>query len=1148
MPDRLTALLARLDLQDYLSLFRDNDVDDALLPELTSDDLKEIGIRSLGHRKRILAAIAEECGQADKPAEVETDTRRPDPSARESGASNQSNKSNQFNQPDTPTAAAETSLDDATTQRREVTTLFADLTDYTRLSRELEAEDMHVLLGGFFERFDALVRRIGGTVDRHIGDCVMAVFGAPVSHGNDAERALRAAMEMHREMAELSRQFGRELSVHIGVANGRVLFSREGQGADRERGMTLTGDSVNLASRLADQANPGETLLLASIKYALGERIVCDEAMRISVQGVDEPVAVHRLIQFSQDGADRGALVGRTAEVSLFDEALTRCTRQDRGSVVAVVADAGVGKTRLIEEFVDRARASGFETVKALILDFGLGEKNDPLRALVGGLLGLSETAETSAVRSALNQLVQHGVLDDQAQMFLTIAMGAPLDRAQELVYEAMTDAGRREGRHRALRQLAHGRARQQPLLLVVEDVHWATTDTLDTLAVIANASAEAPLVLLISSRMDGNPLEGEWVQTIDQARLRRIALEPLSMDEAVELARQTHGLSEEVLDECVRRAEGNPLFLEQLLRHASERTRDTVPGSIQSIVQARIDRLSATDRRALQGAAVVGQRFSLQVAMAVADLEVYDERALVDAGLIRPIREGYLFAHALIRDAVLQTILRDDLRAMHLRAAEFFRTRDTVLYAEHLAAARDARAAGAFLAASREMQRTHRKDAALELATRGLAFDSDAPTRAALLRLAGDMRRELGETDGALDAFKRARDAAPGVQDRCRAQIGEIATLRIMDQIDAAYEILDEAETAAREADLAAELSEIHYLRGSLHFPKGYIEGCLDEHRKSLDCAERAQLVERRALALSGLGDAHYAAGRMFTAHESISQCLELAREHSLGAVEAANRFMLATVKIYMNETEQALADALGSADLARQVGHARAEIVSRLTAGWVLVSMADRDAARREANLGLEIAERLGAKRFEPFLQETLARVELMEGNRARASETAETALATLRELGTMSFIGPWLLSTVALCTGQAARRHDALAEGERLLGEGSIGHNHFRFHRYAAQACLDAGETDAARRQADLLERFTAPEPTPWSSFHIARIRALADAAEGYDVAAELGRLREEAEAAALYAAIPALDGALKHARQPAPSSNVKAEQGG
>lgn len=1137
MPDRLSALLARLDLENYLSLFRDNDVDDDLLPELTSDDLKEIGIRSLGHRKRILAAIAEEQEQAGDQAErTAAGPRSPTPDPARSDS------------PPQPQDARARADDEATTQRREVTTLFADLTGYTRLSRELEAEDMHVLLGSFFERFDGIVRRLGGTVDRHIGDCVMAVFGAPISHGNDAERALRAAVDMHHEMAELSRQFGRELSVHIGVANGRVLFSSEGQGTERERGMTLTGDSVNLASRLADRAEPGETLLLASIKRTLGEQIVCEEPMHIEVQGVDEPVEVHRLLQFSQESANRGALVGRTAELSRFDEALSRCTRNACGSVVAVDADAGVGKTRLIEEFVDRARQSGFDTVKALILDFGLGEKNEPLRALVSGLLGLSEMAEASATRAALDRLAQEDILDDQAVMFLTIAMGAPLDRAQQLVYEAMTDAGRREGRHRALTQLAQGRARQRPLLLVAEDVHWANADTLDTLAVIANASAGAQIVLLISSRIEGNPVDGDWVQSIDQARLRRIALEPLSSEEAVELARQNYGLSEEVLDECVRRAEGNPLFLEQLLRHASERIRDSVPGSIQSIVQARIDRLSATDRRALQGAAVVGQRFSLAVAMAVADLEVYDERPLVDAGLIRPIREGFLFAHALIRDAVLQTILRDDLRAMHLRAADHFRSRDTVLHAEHLAAAGDARAADAFLAASRELQRTHRKDAALDLANRGLTFDPEPATRTALLRLAGDMQRELGETQDALKAFEQARDTADGPQDRCRAQIGEIATLRIMDRIDEAYEILDAAEAVARDADLAPELSEIHYLRGSLHFPKGKIEGCLAEHRKSLDYAERADLVERRALALSGLGDAHYAAGRMFTAHESISQCLDLARAHGLGAVEAANRFMLATVKIYMNETEQALADALGSADLAKQVGHARAEIVSRLTAGWVLASMAESDAARREANRGLEIAQQLGAKRFEPFLQETLARVELMEGDRVKASETAETALATLRELGTMSFIGPWLLATVALTTADAGRRHDALAEGERLLNEGSIGHNHFRFHRYAAQACLDAGETAEARRQADLLERFTADEPTPWSTFHVARIRALADAVEGYDVAAELRRLREEAESAALHASIPALDAALGHAHPSEQPRTMKTAQGG
>lgn len=1116
MTDRLTALLAQLGLESYLTAFRDNDVDDALLPELTSEDLKEIGIRSLGHRKRILAAIAEDNASApDLP--LGSDRSR------------------------TGTAAVQAPAGEALAQRREVTTLFADLTDYTRLSRELEAEDIHLLLGDFFERFDSIVRRLGGTVDRHIGDCVMAVFGAPISHGNDAERALRAALVMHRAMEELSLRFGRALTVHIGVANGRVLFSTEGQGSERDRGMTLTGASVNLASRLADRAAPGETLVLSSIKRALGDRIVCDAPMELTVQGISKPVQVHRLLRFSQGPAVQGPVVGRTAEIALFDQELTRCRQQGRGCVVAVVADPGVGKSRLVDAFIERARADGFEALKALILDFGIGERDDPLRTLVGGLCGLSEVAEASAVRSAMTRLVAENVLDDQAALFLIAVMGVPLERAQRLVHDAMTDAGRREGRHRALAMLASAQAARRPLVLVLEDVHWATAETLETVSVIAQTTAIAPIVLVLSSRIERDPLDGEWSESIGDATVRRIRLEPLSPDESVELAHRIYGISQDVLAECVARSEGNPLFLEQLLRHASERGPETVPGSIQSIVQARVDRLSLIDRRLLQAAAVIGQRFSLSVATAVADIEVYDERPLVEAALIRPMREGFLFAHALIRDAVLQTVLRDDRRSMHLRAAECFRDQDPVLYAEHLAGARDPRAASAFLDASREMQRAYRKDAALSLAGRGLEFDPDARTRAALLRLTGDMQRELGQPGKALEAFERARDTALEPQDRCRAQIGLGATLRIMDRIDEAYGILDEAEAAARGADLAPELSEVHYLRGSLHFPKGNIEGCLAEHGKSLVYAERAGLTERRALALSGLGDAHYAAGRMFTAHKAISKCLALADEHGLGAVEAANRFMLATVKIYMNETEQALADALRSADLARQVGHARAEIVSRLTAAWVLASMAETGAARREAICGLEIAGRLGARRFEPFLQETLARVELMEGRREQASATVEAALATLRELDAMTFIGPWLLSTVALCTRDPARRRAALAEGEGILAAGCVGHNHFRFYRYAAQACLDAGALAEARRYADLFERFTSDEPTPWSTFHIARIRALADAAAGRDAAPALERLRTEAAAAALHASVPALDAALGRAGTPEHAAN-------
>ncbi len=1096
----LEELLTELDLQQYAPLFAANDIDAEILADLSNADLVEIGIRSLGHRKRILTCATRLREQ-----------RGPRPPATA-----------------LPDVTSEPDLR-STAERREVTTLFADLTGYTELLNRLDTEDIHALLGEFYDRFDVIVKRVGGTVDRHIGDCVMAVFGAPVSRGNDAERALRAALEMHRAMEEMSLRFGRDLSVHIGVAAGNVLYSSQGQGSLRERAFTLTGDSVNLASRLADRAAPGQTLITTTIHNMLGDMIDCAPVAPLDVKGFAGPVSAFRLVGFRSRPVER-PLVGRDAEISILSGALVDCARRGQGETIAILGEAGIGKSRVLEELVRLAENRGIPVHKALVLDFGLGDGQDPLREILTGLFGLSRNAEASALRAAVEKLARQGVLDEEGQLFLQVFLGLPLDQPHQRIHDAMSDAARREGRQTMLRAVLRGQIGTHPHLLLVEDLHWASRETLGTLSLLVGLTAEAPILLAVSSRPEGNPLDAAWKAGLGDAALRQLHLSPLGAEDAMRLAEATDLCSEEVIADCVARAEGNPLFLEQLMRHAREHGHERVPGPIQSIIQARLDRLAPLERRFLAAAAILGQRFTMVEATHVAAIDIFDERPLLNASLIRPIQEGYLFSHALIRDAVLRTMLRDDLRALHLRAARLFAGRDGRLHAEHLAAAGDPGAAGAFLAAARDAAAAHRKEAALALTERGLASGAGIEARGALFRLQGEMLRDLGQGDGAIAAFRGALSIAETAKDRCRARIGLAGVMRILDRIPEAEAALDEAQPDAEAGALADDLSEIHYLRGSLHFPRGDLDGCLREHGESLEWARRTGSPERRALALSGLGDAHYARGRMLTAHGVIEECLELATVHGLGAVEAANRFMLATVKIYMLETERALAEALASADLARRVGHARAEIVSRLTAGWILVSMAETGRAQAEVDRGLAIAARLGARRFEPFLEEIAARIALAEGRRTEASHIAEGALHKLRALGAMSFIGPWLLSTTACAAPTAERRREALAEGEAILAAGSVGHNYFRFYRYAIDACAVSGEWAEVRRYADALAAYTAPEPTAWSDFFVARARALADAGAGQGDRHALLRLRAKAEAVRLHAALPAIDAAL------------------
>lgn len=246
----------------------------------------------------------------------------------------------------------------------------------------------------------------------------------------------------------------------------------------------------------------------------------------------------------------------------------------------------------------------------------------------------------------------------------------------------------------------------------------------------------------------------------------------------------------------------------------------------------------------------------------------------------------------------------------------------------------------------------------------------------------------------------------------------------------------------------------------------------------------------------MSGIGDSYYAQGRIVTAHGVFRACLALCEAHGLADIEASNRFMLGTARIYLNETEGALEDALASAEQGRKVGNRRAEIVSRLTAGWALLSTGRAVDARQQIEQGLELARKIGATRFEPFLNESLVRVLLLEGRPAEAHALALQAWDMVERQKLQKFIGPWVLSTLALVEPDSAARLRALQQGQALLEQGCVAHNVYRFHVSAIESCLMHGQQAEARALADSFAARVRDEPFPWASHQIALARASAD----------------------------------------------------
>jgi class 3 adenylate cyclase/tetratricopeptide (TPR) repeat protein len=1014
--------------------------------------------------------------------------------------------------------------------RRQVAVLFADLCGFTRLSNELDAEEVHQLLGRFFETVDAVIERSGGRIDKHIGDAAMAIFGAPIAHDNDVERALHAAFEIHRAVSKLGDAVERRLEVHIGVAGGEVVAS--GTGSSRHQEYTVTGEAVNLASRLNDLAKPGETLVSELIHRALAGKIDSEALGETTIEGFANPVRVWRILGLRAARRSVLPLVGRRNELRLFTGALATCRETGAGQTVYLRGEAGIGKTRLAEEFTALAEAQGFACHKALVLDFGVAEGEDAIRSLVRSLLAISSEADRVHRAGVAESLFNQGALDPSARVFLNDLLDLPQPPELRAVFDAMDTATRNREQQAVINRIVGMAAARRHLLLVVENIHWAEPLTLQCIAQISRSLGDCPAILLLTSRLEGHPVDQAWRAATRDIPLLTLDLAPLRQEEAMTLAAGFTDVVDQLARQCIERAAGNPLFLEQLLRGAEDYAAGGMPASIQSLVLARMDQLAPADRKALQVAAIIGQRFSLAALRGILDEPKYEPEGLIRVFLVRPAGGEFLFAHALIRDAAYGSLLKTTRRELHRRAAAWFAGSDPTLTAEHLDRAEDASAPAAYLAAATAQAAAYRFERALELARRGLEL-AQAPADAfSLTLLRGEFLLDMGEVAEAGTAYREALSKAPDDLARCRAQIGMAAAMRMSDQYKPALAELAAAEPIAEARGLTRELASIHHLRGNLYFPLGNIEGCIEEHELALKFARQADWQEGVARTLGGLGDGHYLGGRMASAHDQFTRCVKLCQAHGFGRVEVANRHMIGWTALYLGPLAEAELAGVSATEMAIRVNHARAEMLGRLLVGFVWVETGRLSEARSELDLASGLARRLNARNFEAMASGFSARLLAIEGHRADALVEANKALALSRLAG-LTFVGPMILAVIArLCDDQGPARA-ALAEGESVLAAGAVSHNYFWFLRDAIDVAMAFEDWPLVERYTAALETYTAAERLAWADMIIARGRALAAYGAGRkdrEIAAEISRLRSEAIRLDCLQAVPALERAL------------------
>ncbi len=551
-------------------------------------------------------------------------------------------------------------------ERRVVTVLFADVTGSTALGEESDPEDVRALMGRYYAIARETVGAHGGTLEKFIGDAVMAVFGMPQAHGDDAERALATALALREALARDDRTAA--LRLRIGVNTGEVVAVRERDAGD----FLVTGDAVNVAARLQQHAEPGSILVGTRTRVAVAGSFAFGDERAVEVKGKREPVRAAELRgRVAEHRAPRAPFVGREDDLAQLALVAARAFKERRPRLVTITAPAGTGKSRLVEEFVSRLERATVATAQCL--PYGSSVTYLPLRGFARATLGAESDAEIVArAREAFGSAGQTAADAER----LASLIGATFGAASESVERD------REPLFNAWRLLIEALASRGPLVVVFEDLHWASDSLLDLVEHVTHPRTAAPLVMVALARPELIDRRPEWGG--GRKNFTAIGLEPLSDDETRDLvALMTEGVPGAMAERIVERAGGNPFFAGELVRAYEDRKRAgagdegfVLPDTVHATVLARIDLLPEEHRAVLEYASVVGRTARVAAVAALLPdrpaaaiggaLEALAERDL----LVPQGRETFTFRHIVIREVAYATLPRAQRVQAHLRLA----------------------------------------------------------------------------------------------------------------------------------------------------------------------------------------------------------------------------------------------------------------------------------------------------------------------------------------------------------------------------------------------------------------------------------------------------------------------------------------------
>lgn len=989
--------------------------------------------------------------------------------------------------------------------RRPVTVLFADLAGFTSLSEGLDPEDVRGIQADLFREMSASIEQYEGFVEKFVGDAVMAVFGAPTAHEDDPERGLRAALMMRDRMGTLNRRWerrvGRPLALHIGVNTGPVVAGRIGSTADAA--YAVTGDTVNTAARLQNAAPSGE-ILIGDATYQLTHHAFSFAPREeVALKGKSEPVGVHRLLgPLAAPRSARGLealglaapLVGRERELARMETAFADM-RAGRAQVLSLIGEPGAGKSRLQREFFARlesdGRLEGVTIRRAACSALGeqtYGTAAELLRDAYGVEHGDSVEVVRGKLAAGLETLGVDG--EDRAAMAAALARVFGLEQDDARVRHLEPEQLKRQI-FMAVRVLVERRLAASPLVLLVEDLHWADAASIELLGAVADRLADRPLLVLLMYRPTLEP------DALGTSHTPHTAIEvtPLSRSSSEDLLAAwfgdaTHLFPEHLRELILERTGGNPLYLEEVVRAlvaagvlvrdglvwrcTAEAATAQVPATLHGLLLARLDRLAAAERRVIQEAAVIGPRFEVPLLKAVsAEPGAVDVAldALASADLVTP-GPDHRFRHGLLQEIVYQNILVTRRTELHTRVGTALEAQGAgdpeslerlVALGHHWSLGADKRRGARYLTGAADWARDMYANAdaiqhyqraldALEQCDEPAAAQIETERLVARERMAdllgptGRRAAALGEYEIVEAGYRAAGDAA--AQARILRKMGGLhwdagARARALRCFEAGLALLGDQREHIEQAHLYQEMGRQAFRSGDSQRAVEWAEQArLHAERlaadPALDADGRGEAMTAAAQSHNTLGVAYARLGRLEEAVGHIERSVALAQE--TGMLQAACRGLANLSVLYSTlDPARAIETCAAGLEMAKKIGDLgfQSRLYTNLAVAYCALTNRCDEQGIGAAHAAIDLDRRLGQLDHLAVPLIVLGQIYQCHGEPTRAIAHYREALVLAEEADEPQLLFPCYdgLATVHLDLGDEAQAEEFMQKAQAV-----------------------------------------------------------------------------------------------------------------